>query len=185
MKAATGAQLREQRGFSMLEYIVALIIVGVGLVCWLDLCVTGVKNGAFVRKLDDIKWSSGSKAVELLKQADTLAGQIPLGQQTIGSIAPAAPLPGFYDELNEAGWLIRAGTNGAILIDPAGNQHQPKSASDTVVRFVRQWQVVRDLPNKGEISIYVSLVYLDSNQIMRIAKVVKTDGIESTTSPTP
>jgi hypothetical protein len=176
-----------QAGFSLFEYIIALIIVGVGLVCWLNLCVTGVKNGSFVRKLDDIKWNSSAKGVELLRQADQLADQIPVGQQSIGSIAPDAPIsPDYSDILNENGWLITYDQNRQpVLIDPLGNKITNAPAASMVGKFLRQWKVVKDLPGKGEITIYVSIVYIDTNQIMRVGKFVKTDGIESKSSPTP
>jgi hypothetical protein len=57
--------IRSESGFSILEYIVALILITVAFVTVLELTATGVKNGSFVQRLGDVQSLATSKASEL------------------------------------------------------------------------------------------------------------------------
>src|SRR5205085_9628832 len=111
-----------EAGISILEYIIALVLVMIALIAWLELTATGVKNGTFVKRLGDVESLSSSKAAELARQANTLIKIIPNGQRKIGSIAPNAQIDGYSDLLDGYGNVI-----------PESEQHKK------IVKFVRQW----------------------------------------------
>ncbi len=147
-------------GFSIFEYLVALIIVTIAFLSWLQLTVTTVQNGAFVKRLADVGSLSSSKASEVLKNAEKAFADSPPTVQTVGTIAPHAVSEGYYDLLDRSGRVLTS--------------YQSKSE----IGFVRQWMIVRDLPVKGGYSVYVSVVCMETRRLMRLAKATKIDGIE-------
>jgi hypothetical protein len=151
---------RDEAGLTILEYIIALIIVMVAFVTWLSLTSTGVRNGVFVKKLADVKWLSSQKAAELSDKATVILKQIPQTEQKIGSIAPNKAEAGYFD-----------------LLDETGNLITDESGSIGTARYIRQWMIVKNFPVEGNISIYVSVSYKATNKVIRLAKVIKTDGL--------
>ena len=153
-------------GFTIIECLIALVVVGIAIVAYLELVSTAVKNGTFTRRLDDVKSLASKKASELAKDADSLAKLIPSGKRSIGTLAPAKLLPGYSQVLNESFQPIA---------DP-GNVTSPK--------FILQWMIIKDLPQKNEITVLVSCAYKYGNklQIVRVAEAVKTDGIKTRNS---
>lgn len=147
-------------GFSTFEYLVALIIVTIAFLSWLQLTVTAVQNGAFVKRVADVGSLSSSKASEVLKNAEKAFADSPSTIQTVGAIAPHAVTEGYYDLLDRSGRVL---TN-----------YQSKSE----IGFVRQWMIVRDLPVKGSYSVYVSVVCVETRRLMRLAKATKMDAIK-------
>jgi hypothetical protein len=154
------AMSRSEAGITIVEYIVALLIIGIVFVSLLELASTGVKNGVFAQKLGDVKILATSKATELIKDADELVKKIPKGKRRIGSITPSLAIDGYFDRLDANGELIVA----------TDLQKRP-------VKFIRQWEIVKDLPEKEEVTVYVVVIYKESNQILRLVKAVKSDGI--------
>jgi hypothetical protein len=157
----------DQNGFSILEYIVALIIVMVAIVAWLELAATGVKNTTFAKRLDDAETLASSRATELIKQADELVKKIPRGKRRVGSLSPDGRDRDYSDVLNESLELITSK-------DRPDENSSPK--------FVRQWVVIRDLPGKGEVTVLVSVSYKENNRtrLVGFARAVKSDGIKIT-----
>jgi type II secretory pathway pseudopilin PulG len=153
-----------EAGFSLIEYIIAFVIVGIAIITWLGLTVTGVKNGTFVKKVADARMLATDKASDLIKQTDALVANIPNGQTSIGSIFPNAPMAGYYD-----------------MLDENGNPYDPNQAN-SLPKYTRQWIVIKDLPDANEVTIFVSIVY-EKNTIARFAKAVKIDGVTTVSSP--
>ncbi|MBL8150306.1 MAG: hypothetical protein JNN15_10315 [Blastocatellia bacterium] len=152
---------RGESGFSAIEYVIALILVMVAFITWLELTVTAVKNGEFVGKIGDLRAISSEKASELAKIADRIAMTIPRGSQKIGSVAPNPALPDFSDYLDEDGRQVNVDSTEAKLR----------------VKYLRQWMIVKDHPNTGDISVYVTVKNSEKNRVLRLTKIVKTDGI--------
>ena len=151
---------RGEAGISIVEYIVAVTLIGIAFVTWLELTSTGVKNGTFAQRLGDVKSLATSKATELAKDADKLIKDIPKGKRKIGSITPGQAMSGYFELLDSKGELISSAYS-----------------KNTQVKFVRQWLIVKDLPYKDEVTVYVAVIYKDTNRVLRLAKAVKADGI--------
>lgn len=155
---------RSQAGLSAIEYVIALIIVMIAFVGWLQLTPSTIKQGAFTKKLADVSLLCSAKSIELSPKAVDLVKSLPKGG-SVGSIAPQSPINGFNDQLNNAGEIIStlAGTQSA-------NQ-------DKVIVFKRQWMIVRDLPNDNDVTIFVSVSYNGSSG--KVVKVTKKVNIEA------
>ncbi len=156
----------EENGFSTLEYVVALIIVMIAFVSWLSLLSTGVRNGTFVKRVADVNALSSSKATELIKQSETIIQAIPTGETTIGSIAPNPLIQGYFDYLDEFGKVL---VNN-VPPDELGirKRFNPK--------YTRQWQVFKDYPRVGDVSVLVSVFSNDTNKLVRLTKLVRPKG---------
>jgi prepilin-type N-terminal cleavage/methylation domain-containing protein len=172
----------DQAGFSLMEYLVALILIGIALVAFLELTATGVKNGVFAKRLGDVKSLATGKAAELARDADRVVNGFKKGQRIKGSLTPGNPADGCFELLDGDGEVI----NG-FKVEEAPIEYidgkikvigEPKFRTPTA-RFVRQWMYVNDLPDKGEITVFVVVVSKDTNQIIRTAKAVKIDGLSN------
>lgn len=150
----------KHNGFSTFEYLVALIIVMIAFISWLQLTVTAVQNGTFVRRLADVGTLSSSKASEVLKDSEKVFAHLPPSVNTIGAIAPQPVIDGYYDLLDSSGQPLTS--------------YQSKSE----IRYIRQWVIKRDLPAKGNYSVFVSVLCLQTHRVLRLAKATKLDGIQ-------
>jgi hypothetical protein len=142
-----------ENGITLIECIIALIIIMVAVLGLFDLMITSVRNGEFIQRLADVQALSYGKATEIANDVNKVVATIPQGQTKIGSVAPDDPVVGFYDELDRRGNVIEEGA---------------------VVKFTRQWMVVKDHPLQGDITVYCSVTYRDKHYITRLARVVKT-----------
>src|ERR1044071_10418761 len=93
----------KEAGLSSLEYIIALIIIMIAFVGWLNLTSTSIRNAGFVKKLADVNALASTKISQLDSQVNSLVAAIPSGQSQIGSLAPDAPINGYFEQLNQAG----------------------------------------------------------------------------------
>jgi hypothetical protein len=93
------------------------------------------------------------KTQELLKPAnlDQLIKKIPAGQTAIGSLWPKPMLSGFSDELDLRGKVVAPGKG----------------------EFVRQWAAVKDFPNPGQTTVYVSIKDRHSTDPARVYSKVR------------
>ncbi|MEW6736444.1 MAG: prepilin-type N-terminal cleavage/methylation domain-containing protein [Acidobacteriota bacterium] len=170
------------QGFSLLELAIAILLLGLLVGAWLQTVTSTIRNDLFLQKLGDVNALSSDKAGQLIKQADQLAQMIPSDQLSIGAIAPNDPVPGFFDTLDENGNVIggvpdkRLGPHGLLGDGQDGGPKGGDKGSSPVVKFIRQWLIVRE-PDSKDITVYVSLVYKDSNQITRIARAARVDGL--------
>jgi hypothetical protein len=175
--------MNKEAGFSLLEYIIALVLVMVAFVTWLQLTTTGVKNGRFVQKLADVKALSSNKATELGEQAETILQKFTANQTKLGSLEPNNPVinPALnccYEQLNYRGDLITIDPNTGkqVLITQNKQVITNPAPNELIAQFTRQWIIIKDEPTVGDVTIYVSVADKDPNQIVRVAKLVKTDG---------
>src|SRR5205823_1340345 len=107
------SRLANEMGFTLFEYIIALIIVMVAFVAWIGLSTTAVKNGQFVSKLADVKALATSKAAELAGNESLIAQNFPMGITSMGSLEPDNINPGCcYEELNRSGCIIKIDASG-------------------------------------------------------------------------
>lgn len=163
-------RLKNEAGISAFEYVIALIIIMIAFVGWLQLTSTAVKNGTHVRKLGDIGWLAAAKATELSDRAEALIKNIPANQAQVGSIAPDKTIEGFYDLFDEAGRPL-------CKTDTAGKINCQLLTANAIPKFVRQWLIVKDHPKANDISIYVTVSHKDSNKIVRQVREVKTEAV--------
>ena len=173
-----------QAGFSLLEYIIALTILMIAFVAWLQLTATAVNNGRFVQKLADVKTLSSSKVMELSQRATAIVQSFSPGQSRVGSLEPDNLVSGYFDELNESGCIISRNPQGQLVLDcsnvsaPPSAGVNPTFSQSAVPKYLRQWMIVRDQPTIGDISVYVSVAYKEPYHITRLEKIVKTDGFK-------
>ncbi|MEW6734611.1 MAG: prepilin-type N-terminal cleavage/methylation domain-containing protein [Acidobacteriota bacterium] len=172
-------------GFTLLEVVVAIVLLGILAAAWLQLAGNTISSGRFAQKLADVNALATGKASELIKNADTLVQTLPEGQKTLGAIAPNPPINGYFDLLDESGRTLtsggveKSGPRGSEGGDSGDGGPRGGEGSGFVAKFVRQWLIVKDHPGPGSVTVYVSVIYKDSNRILRLAKAVKTDGISS------
>ncbi|MEW6732422.1 MAG: type II secretion system protein [Acidobacteriota bacterium] len=189
MKNRDLANLDSQRGITLLELAVAILLLTILVAAWLGFVHQTIVSGRFSQKLADVNALTFDQAGRLIKDADNLVLQVPDGQQSIGSIAPADPIPSYFDLLDENGKPIngRADDKGSdeppddgFEGGPGGHSGGPRGGSNSgtpVAKFVRQWLVVKNLPGTGDVAVFVSVKYLQTNQILRISRASRVDGI--------
>lgn len=163
-------------GFTLIELVIALLIVGIGFVAWLGLASTTVNNGRYGQKLGDIRWAADTKAKVLVENIDSF---LPLltTQTQLGSIDPNNPIAGYYDELNENGFVIVTDNNHTYLIDQHGEKIVSPSKNEMIPQYIRQWRITKNVPNVDEITVVATLTRKENNQTVRIAREIKIDGL--------
>lgn len=157
-------QLANQKGISIIELVISVLVVAIVITSWLQLTSSSIQTGTHVEKVAVVKDFAKAKVVELAKNANSIFANMPSGVDAIGSLSPGVPITNFSDQLDFQGNSIPLPNNQAII---------PK--------FTRQWLLVRNSPNNGDITIFCSVVYSDNNRIVRIAKSVVTDSTTITT----
>lgn len=150
----------KHNGFSTFEYLAALIITMIAFISWLQLTVTAVQNGTFVKQLADVGMLSSSKASEVLQDSEKVFANLPPSVNSIGAIAPHPVVDGYYDLLDSSGQPVTS--------------YQSKSE----IRFIRQWVIIRDIPSKGSYSVFVSVLCPQTHRVLRLANATKFDGIQ-------
>jgi hypothetical protein len=148
-----------ETGFTFVELIIGLLILTIALLGVFDLASRGIKDSHFIQKLSDVQMLSAQKAAQVLNDSEVIFKALPAQTEKVGSIAPQEPVIGYSDLLDY---------NGRII--DAENQAAPK--------FIRQWMLVKNHPSKGDLAVYCSVVYKDTNKIIRIARSVKVDGMK-------
>lgn len=168
-------------GLSILECIIAILLISIALVSWASLTARSLRNGTFTRRLVDTEFLGMSKGSELIQNVDKILKTLPLEQTTAGSIKPGELVPGYFEQLNEAGCLItEAGIDCRNVT--LNNDLLPTLATAKIPRYTRQWSLVKDFPNNGDVSIYVLVVYRDNSEVLRTYKFVK-PGVTSVKAP--
>lgn len=224
--------IKSAKGFSLLEYIIAFVLIGVVMSTLFALTVGGVKNGRFVQKLADVKVLASQKATDLYKDLPNQLKNIPLNQSVAGSIDPNNPAQGYFELLNDSGCIVSksalppgsgggtggtkgdnpppgdgtgGGTGGGKGLvaegdggllggpkDGGGTGEVPetktmdctnatveKPSNSAFPRFRRQWLIAKDKPNIGDATVYVVIVYQDTNILARSSVLIKVDGTSS------
>jgi prepilin-type N-terminal cleavage/methylation domain-containing protein len=98
----------KQQGFSLTEYMIATILIGIIFAGVGKIMLSTVNNGRFSQKLTDVNLLSLKKATDLYNDSVNQANLIPENQTQIGSIDPNNPISGYFDLLNESGCLLGA-----------------------------------------------------------------------------
>ncbi|MBI4852361.1 MAG: type II secretion system protein [Acidobacteria bacterium] len=234
--------VKKAKGFTLLEYIIAFVLVGAVMSTLFSLTIGGVKNGKFIQKLADVRVLASQKATELYNDLPKNLKNIPISQTTGGSIDPNNPAQGYFDLVNDSGCVVSKsvlpggggggkgdlpggggkgdppggggkgdqpggggtggtkglvdGTNpkGGIGGGTIGGSEEPTKdipnenaidcanattttpTNSTIPRFRRQWLIAKNKPNEGDTTIYVVIVYQDTNILARSIALVKVDG---------
>ena len=95
------------KGFSLLEVVIAIILLIMIMAILVTITLGGIKNGVFAKHLADVTVLTSQKATDLFNSATFEIKSIPSKQNTIGSIDPSQPLAGYVDYLNESGCIIK------------------------------------------------------------------------------
>ncbi len=182
-------------GFTLLECAIAAILITIALGSLMKLAFTVIKNTTFDQKVADSKILITQKNTTLFKDLANQISKIPSGQSRAGSVDPTAPITGYYDFLNESGCLIlnrssqsgsgaSTGLVGSGSIDTTGGlasldcsaSTSTTPSTSTIVKYRRQWLISKDFPNPGDVSLAVTIVYQQTNQIADTFMITKTDG---------
>lgn len=187
---------KSSKGFSAAEWVVCAVILGIIFVNLGKQMVSSLNNGKFVQKIADTEVLSTQKATELFNDSKNQAAKISEGQTRAGSISPNQPVDGYFDLFNDSACLLRnyaqssstgdsptkdgtssSGTTEGTLsrLDCSTSTFREPSQS-LEPKFRRQWLVVKDFPNKNDVTYSVVVVYLEKNQVVRLTTLTKTDG---------
>lgn len=168
-----------QKGISIIEYLIALTILSLVVVGAFGLASTGVKNNHFVIEVGDLDILGERKANELIKQLPVILTQMPKQTSSVGSLTELLPL--YSEQLNDSGCVIRTNSDeGAIGVDCTAIADQAVGqtlSASRVPTFTRQWLILTNYPDQGNVTVVVKLVRLGINPITRIARQTKVDGI--------
>jgi prepilin-type N-terminal cleavage/methylation domain-containing protein len=151
---------RDDNGLSLVEVMIAVVLVGIAFATWSQLAARSIKNGTFSKSLANTNSLCSEKALELAKRSDKFAQLIPKTSTAVGSIAPSPVQEGFFEELDR---------NGEVIT--------PQKKNNTIVAYIRQFMIMKDYPVKDAVIVYVSVKDKTSNQILRVATAIKPDGI--------
>lgn len=101
--------LTDNKGFSLFEVIIA-IILGISVMAVLmTLTLGGVKNNRFALTLADMSTLTEQKASDIFKDIPKQIKNMPNGVNTLGSINPTQPVNGYFDLLNDSGCVLTTG----------------------------------------------------------------------------
>ncbi len=183
------------KGFTLLECAIAAILVTIALGSLMKLVFAVIKNTTFDQKVADSKVFIAQKNTDLFKDLPNQVAKIPVGQTKIGSVDPTVPMTGYYDFLNESGCLLvsqSGGTGGgkttglgstdtgaiggALNTIDCSNSTVANPSTSTVARYRRQWMMIKDFPLNGDVSMVVTIVYQQTNQVADTSIITKTDG---------
>lgn len=114
------------RGFSLVEYMIAAILIGIMFGGLGKIMLTTINNGRFVQKFVDVNVLSLKKASELYNDSINQVNLIPKNQTQIGSINPNNPINGYFDLLNESGCLLSSFAQNPNDDGKGGKDDNPK-----------------------------------------------------------
>ena len=221
------------KGFSLLELVIVIILAGVLMAVTFNMVVGGVKNGELAEDLSDVSVLVSSKTSKIFNNLPAEMAKFSANQKLAGSIDPTNLVPGYFDVLNQSGCVI----SGSVITSPTdddkgddGKDDNPKggnpkddgkggvtkavsnkgggglplptekepneppsptnsidcndningsngsSINDNIPRFRRQWTIAKDAPNKGDVTVAVTLVDLRNQTLVRSEILTKVDG---------
>jgi len=210
------------KGFSLLELVIVIILAGVLMAVTFNMTIGGVKNGELAEDLSDVFVLVSSKTSKIFNNLPAEIAKFSANQKLVGSIDPTNLVPGYFDVLNQSGCVI-GGTVIASPSDDDGKDDNPKddgkggftknisrggglplptekepneptpnpttidcndnvngsngsSINDNIPRFRRQWAIAKDAPNKGDVTVAVTLVDLRNLTLVRSEILTKVDG---------
>lgn len=198
-------------GLSLIECLIALILISMVLATLFTMTAAGVRNGRFVTKVADTRVLSERKVADVFKDISNQLKLFAPKENQLGSLDPSTPMSGYFDVLNQSGCLLtnftqppnptkennidkgKTGRTGTPLDDlgkgddgndggfplngiDCSSATVPNPSQDRVPAFRRQWVVVKDLPNKNDVTVSVVIIQLDRNTITRSSTLTKLDG---------
>jgi hypothetical protein len=102
-------QLVNNKGFSLFEVVIA-IILGISVMAVLmTLTLGGVKNNRFALTLSDMSTLTEQKASDVFKDIPRQIANMSNGVNTLGSLNPEQPVNGYFDLLNDSGCVLKTG----------------------------------------------------------------------------
>jgi hypothetical protein len=103
-------QLVNNKGFSLFEVVIA-IILGISVMAVLmTLTLGGVKNNRFALTLSDMSTLTEQKASDIFKDIPRQIANMSNGVNTLGSLNPEQPVNGYFDLLNDSGCVLKTGS---------------------------------------------------------------------------
>lgn len=170
-----------KRGFTLFECVVAASIMVIALLAVMSLCVTATKNAKFAERAIDSNVLISQKSNDLFNSLSRELSKFPKGQVQVGSINADQPIAGYYDTLNQYGCIIGTtnGTNGILSTVDCSHAVTNSPVQDVTPKFRRQWTIKKNYPRTGDVTIAVTLVYIDLNQITKTLLKTKSDGLST------
>lgn len=102
-------QLVNNKGFSLFEVVIA-IILGISVMAVLmTLTLGGVKNNRFALTLSDMSTLTEQKASDIFRDIPRQIANMSNGVNTLGSLNPEQPVNGYFDLLNDSGCVLKTG----------------------------------------------------------------------------
>jgi hypothetical protein len=103
------SQLVNNKGFSLFEVVIA-IILGISVMAVLmTLTLGGVKNNRFALTLADMSVLAEQKASDIFKNIPRELNNMSNGVSALGSLNPEQPINGYFDLLNDSGCVLTTG----------------------------------------------------------------------------
>lgn len=211
-----GSDRFNNRGFSLIEVIIAVILSSAVVAVLLTMTLGGLRGGRIALGINDMSFLTSQKASQLFKDISKEFKQLGNNTNRLGSIDVAEPISGYFDLLNESGCVLKTNTyslevdtvgvdkgnnanslglgggtkggnddgnndkgdggNGAISGVDCSLATAGKPTDSLIARYRRQWVLVKDKPNLGDITVAVILIDLANNAIVRSEIITKVDG---------
>ncbi|MFY9224205.1 MAG: prepilin-type N-terminal cleavage/methylation domain-containing protein [Blastocatellia bacterium] len=103
------------KGFSLLELVIVIILAGVLMAVTFNITIGGVKNGELAEDLSDVSVLVSSKTTKLFNNLPAEMTKFGTNQTLAGSIDPTNLVPGYFDVLNQSGCVI----GGSVITNPS------------------------------------------------------------------
>lgn len=167
------------KGFTVLELVIAAVVLVVALTAIVGVAVSSVKSANFSRHDIDSQNLLNHKASLLLTNLGSELKKFGVNVSQVGSVNPEQLVAGYYDVLNDSGCVIlQSATDlGNNLDCSVANTSRPLQS--TTPTFRRQWTIRKDFPSQGDVTIAVTIICIQSNEIVRTLVQSKTDGIST------
>lgn len=139
----SSAAVRDDRGFSLVEVLISMIIMMVGLVAVAQLLAVSVQTHLLGRRTSESSLLAAAKLEELAKLNHTTAAAIQITPTPPDPLA--ANVANYFDQVNDytRRWLVTAGPTADTrrvtvrVLPPANRQSWSKTVDVTTI--LRQW----------------------------------------------
>ena len=139
----SSAAVRDDRGFSLAEVLISMVIMMVGLVAVAQLLAVSVQTHLLGRRTSESSLLATAKLEELAKLNHTTAAAIQITPTPPDPLA--ANVANYFDQVNgyTRRWLVTAGPTAdtrrvTVRVLPPDNQ-QPWAKTVDVTTILRQW----------------------------------------------
>ena len=116
---SNGFNNRDNRGFSLVEVIIAVILSSAVVAVLLTMTLGGLRGGRIALGINDMSFLTSQKASQLFKDVSKEFKQSGSNANRLGSIDVAEPLNGYFDLLNESGCVLKTNTY-SLEVDTVG-----------------------------------------------------------------